>query len=84
MRASNILTAKEFREFLSACAATAAVAFGVKTKWDGEVLGWIPVEFSNEWKEYRADYPRCLTAYRHCIFVYKGTGAANLASFTLE
>ena len=58
-------------------------AFGVKTKWDGEVLGWIPVEFSNEWKEYRADIavPDGIQAL---YFVYKGTGAANLASFTLE
>ena len=58
-------------------------AFGVKTKWDGEVLDWIPVEFSNEWKEYRADIavPDGIQAL---YFVYKGTGAANLASFTLE
>ena len=47
------------------------------------MLGWIPVEFSNEWKEYRADIavPDGIQAL---YFVYKGTGAANLASFTLE
>jgi len=31
--------------------------FEVKTSWNGEVLGRIPVDFSNIWTEYSADIP---------------------------
>ncbi len=58
-------------------------AFGVKTRWDGEALGWIPVGFTNEWQEYSADI--AIPDGIHALyFVYQGTGAANLASFALH
>lgn len=56
---------------------------GVKTVWNGEVLGWIPVDFTNEWKEYHGDIA-IPDGVQSLYFVYRGYGAANLASFTLE
>ncbi len=58
-------------------------AFGVKTRWDGEVLGWIPVGFTNEWQKYSADIA-IPDGVHSLYFVYQGTGAANLASFALD
>ena len=58
-------------------------AFGVKTAWDGPVLGWIPVEFSNEWKEYGAAIA-IPDGVQALYFVYQGDGGASLASFCLE
>ena len=58
-------------------------AFGVKTAWDGPVLGWIPVGFSNVWKEYSADI-RIPDGVQALYFVYQGEGGASLAYFTLE
>jgi hypothetical protein len=57
--------------------------FEVKTSWNGPVLGKIPVEFSNIWKEYSADIsiPDGIQAL---YFTYRGMGSASLASFTLE
>ena len=57
--------------------------FQVKTAWDGEVLGTIPVVFTNIWKEYSADIkiPDGKTAL---YFVFAGEGIASLYSFTLE
>lgn len=57
--------------------------FAVKTAWDGPVLGKIPVEFSNVWKEYTAaiTIPDGVQAL---YFSYEGEGSASLASFTLE
>lgn len=56
--------------------------FEVKTSWDGAVLGKIPVEFSNIWKEYSADIsiPDGIQAL---YFTYRGEGCASFASFTL-
>ena len=57
-------------------------AFEVKTSWNGEVLGRIPVEFSNIWKEYSADIS--IPDGIHALyFTYTGSGSASLASFTL-
>ncbi len=57
--------------------------FEVKTSWDSEVLGNIPVEFSNIWKEYSSDIviPDGVQAL---YFTYKGDGSASLGTFTLE
>jgi arabinoxylan arabinofuranohydrolase len=57
--------------------------FQVKTSWDGEVLGTIPVVFTNIWEEYSADIkiPDGITAL---YFVFAGEGIASLCSFTLE
>lgn len=57
-------------------------AFEVKTSWNGEVLGSIPVSYTNIWKEYTADItiPDGIQAL---YFTYKGGGSASLASFTL-
>lgn len=57
-------------------------AVGVKTRWDGDVLGWIPVGFTNEWQEYSANIT-IPDGIHSLYFVYQGTGAANLASFAL-
>ncbi len=56
--------------------------FEVKTAWDGEVLGKIPVEFSNIWKEYTADaaIPDGVNAI---YLTFRGRGPASLKSFTL-
>jgi len=57
--------------------------FEVKTSWDGEALGKIPVVFSNVWKEYSQEItiPDGLHAL---YFTYTGQGSAGFASFTLE
>ncbi len=57
--------------------------FEVKTHWDGEPLGWIPIESSNIWKEYAAEIaiPDGVNAL---FLTYKGEGNPSLASFTLE
>jgi len=57
--------------------------FQVKTSWNGDVLGTIPVVFTNVWKEYTADIkiPDGKTAL---YFVFVGEGIASLCSFTLE
>ena len=55
----------------------------MKTAWDGPVLGWIPVGFSNVWKEYSADIS-IPDGVQALYFVYQGEGGASLASFTLE
>ena len=57
--------------------------FEVRTSWDGEVLGRIPIGFSNVWKEYSSDIviPDGVNAL---YFTYKGEGSASFASFTLE
>jgi len=57
-------------------------AFEVKTSWNGEVLGRIPVEFSNIWKEYSADVA-IPDGVQALYFTYTGSGSASLASFTL-
>jgi arabinoxylan arabinofuranohydrolase len=58
-------------------------AFEVKTSWNGTILGKIPVDFTNVWKEYSEDIviPDGIQAL---YFVYTGHGSASLASFTLE
>jgi Beta-xylosidase len=57
--------------------------FELKTSWNGSVLGKIPVEFSNIWKEYSADI--VIPDGIHALYLsYAGTGSASLASFTLE
>ena len=58
-------------------------AFEVKTSWDGPVLGTIPVQFTNIWKEYRADIA-IPDGVQALYFTYTGPGNASLASFTLE
>jgi len=58
--------------------------FLVKTSWNGEILGRIPVDdFSNIWTEYSAfiDIPDGIQAL---YFEYSGEGGASLLSFTLE
>lgn len=58
-------------------------SFAVKTAWDGPVLGRIPVEFSNVWKEYTAAIT-IPDGVQTLYFSYEGEGSASLASFTLE
>ncbi len=57
--------------------------FAVKTTWDGTPIGFIPVVYSNVWKEYSADIS--ISDGVHAIyFTYCGQGSASLASFALE
>ena len=58
-------------------------AFEVRTKWDGPVLGRIPIEFSNIWKEYSADI-EIPDGVHSLYFTYTGQGSAHFGSFTLE
>ncbi|HBG02219.1 MAG TPA: alpha-N-arabinofuranosidase [Firmicutes bacterium] len=58
-------------------------AFEVKTAWNGEVLGTIPVEFSNIWREYSAAIV-IPDGFQALYFTYRGSGSASLGSFILE
>jgi arabinoxylan arabinofuranohydrolase len=55
----------------------------VKTSWDGEPLGAIPVDFSNIWTEYAADIaiPDGIQAL---YFTFVGGGSGHFGSFALE
>jgi arabinoxylan arabinofuranohydrolase len=57
--------------------------FEVKTSWDGEVLGAIPVEFSNIWTEYAADIA-IPDGIQSIYFTFRGHGNGHFGSFTLE
>lgn len=57
-------------------------AFQVKTSWDGEVLGEIPVRYTNVWTYYEADIA-IPDGVRSLYFTYRGPGTAALMSFTL-
>jgi len=57
--------------------------FEVKTEWDGDVLGEIPVVSSNIWKDFSSDIT--IPDGTHAIyFTYKGTGTPQFESFTIE
>lgn len=57
--------------------------FEVKTSWDGDVLGSIPIGFSNVWKEYSTDIT--IPDGVHALyFTFRGDGSCHFASFTLE
>ncbi|MCQ2496213.1 MAG: family 43 glycosylhydrolase [Lachnospiraceae bacterium] len=55
----------------------------VRTKWDGEPIGSIPVSTSNEWMDHSADIavPDGIQAL---YFTYNGSGYMMMKSFTLE
>lgn len=55
----------------------------VKIKWDGEVLGKIPVKFSNIWTEYSAEV-EIPDGVHPLYFTYRGLGNTNLSSFVIE
>jgi hypothetical protein len=57
--------------------------FEVKTSWDGDVLGSIPIGFSNVWKEYTADI-KIPDGVHALYFTFRGDGSCHFASFTLE
>ena len=57
--------------------------FEVKTKWDGEVLGKIPVEFENFWQEYSGEV-NIPDGIHALYFTFKGNGSASILSFRLE
>jgi hypothetical protein len=57
--------------------------FHIKTKWDGESLACIKIEYSNIWVEYSAEI-NIPDGIHALYFIYKGAGFASMASFTLE
>ena len=57
-------------------------AFEIKTKWDGEALATIPVQYTNIWEEYEADI-QIPDGVAPLYFNYVGGGNIDFASFTL-
>ena len=56
--------------------------FEVKTKWDGEVLASIPVQYTNVWETYTVNV-RIPDGRQAIYLTYRGDGNASLASFEL-
>lgn len=57
--------------------------FEVKTAWDGEVLGTIPVEYSNVWEAYTADV-KLPDGVQPLYLTFRGEGNGALKGFSLE
>lgn len=56
--------------------------FEIKTAWDGEVLGTIPIRYSNVWERYET--PVRIPDGVHAVYLtYRGGGNASLKSFAL-
>lgn len=58
-------------------------SFEIKTTLDGEILGVIEITSSNIWKEFSSSV-KIPDGIQALFFIYKGTGYATLASFTLS
>jgi len=57
-------------------------SFDVRTAWDGETLGAIPIDSTNGWEAFQADIE--IPDGKQAIFlVYHGTGSVMLKSFAL-
>jgi len=57
--------------------------FQIKTTWDGEVLGEIPVENTNVWK--RGETAVAFPDGDQCLYLtYRGNGSPQLGSISLE
>ena len=54
----------------------------VRTKWDGPCVGQIPIQRTNEWKEYRGNV-QIPDGVQALYFTYRGNGSMSFASFTL-
>ena len=57
--------------------------YQVRTRWDGAVIGEIPVGYSNEWKTFQTDVS-VPDGVQALYFTYRGAGISSLAFFTLE
>ncbi len=57
--------------------------FSVKTAWDGEELGRVPVPHSANWRDTTAEV-RLPDGVHALYFTYHGHGGTSLLSFTLE
>lgn len=57
--------------------------FEIRTTWNGEKLGLIPVGFSSVWKDYTGSI-RIPDGVQELYFTYKGQGSAAFASFSFE
>jgi len=56
--------------------------FEIKTKWNGEVLGRIKVEYANVWEDYETDIS--IPDGKQAIYIiYRGDSKASLKSFEL-
>lgn len=56
--------------------------FLIKTSWNGEAIGRIPVRYANAWKEYVGEV--ALPDGIHALyFTFTGQGSAHFGSFTL-
>lgn len=60
-----------------------AGAYQLRTQWDGEAIGEIPVGHANEWKTFQAEIA-VPDGVQALYFIYRGPGISNLASFSLE
>ncbi len=56
--------------------------FEVRTSWDGEKLGELPVDFSTVWMDSSAEIS-IPDGVQALYFTFKGTGSAAMKSFTL-
>ncbi len=57
--------------------------FEIKTRWNGEVLGEIPVDFTNVWTDYTGKVD--ISDGVHALYItYRGEGRPSLYSFTLH
>lgn len=54
----------------------------VRTTWDGEVIGTIPIDFSNAWKDNSRDI-NIPDGVQALYFTYKGQGSVQFGSFAL-
>lgn len=56
--------------------------FDIRTAWDGETLGSIPIQSTNVWQEYETEV-KIPDGRQVIYFVYRGKGPAMLRSFAL-
>ena len=57
--------------------------FEIRTRWDGEVLGSIRVQYTNVWEEYSTTV-RIPDGVQAIYITYRGGGNVSLLSFTLK
>lgn len=56
--------------------------FEIRTKWDGEVLGYVQLHYTNIWNRYEAE-AKIPDGVQAIYLTYRGQGTAQLKSFEL-